>query len=492
MHFRLFTVCAAILLLSACGPGDRVCDSRECFAERVAQCAPAEYTTDHASGGEARYSIIGPEPEGCRVAFSYTQHPDAELTGKRMTFTLDPEGPVEEQLEETVSVCLSGNGTDQRCQGALAAAVTADGDQDQPSEGERLPCGKPVEDDGEPLYAMPRAGQWGFVDGDGEWLIEPRWDQVMHFSEGRAAVAEQSQWGVIDDEGNIVLEPGLRSQTYTMAGGTRVGDSPLKPFSEGCAAGVADTATEPPFFVDREGQFHWRRALPRSLAEHEIREFGSFSEGRAWFRSFDPGLGDPHGWIDSEGEIVLAADFMGAGDFVDGLAPAATDRNNWGFIDRDGELALPGKWTLRSARAFSDGLALVDTGTYDWAYFDREGLAFDKVRFPDAGREFGFEASGDFRDGLAPVMTKGSQGSGLVYADRDGNVAFVPDELDGIKVCNPASLPEFRHGLVRLLVADDGANCGATHTQGLAAYDHAHYVYLDKEGRTVLRQESGD
>lgn len=492
MRHNLLIVILAAWALTACGPGERACDTMECFAERVSQCATAEYTTDHVSGGQARYSVFGPEPEGCRVKFTFVQHPDSDMSGKSMSFVLDPDAPVEEQLEESVSGCLSGDGRDGGCQGALAVVAAPPEEPSEPDGQGPLPCGEPVEVEGEPLYAMPRDGQWGFVNREGDWIIDPRWDQVMDFSEGRAAVAEESQWGIINRQGEYVLEPGLRSQTYTMAAGTRIGDSPLKPFAGGCAAAVADTASEPPFFVDRDGQFHWRNALPRSLSEHDVREFGSFSEGRAWFRVFDPGLGDPHGWIDANGGIVLEADFMGAGDFVDGLAPAATERESWGFIDPDGELVLPGKWTLRHARAFSDGRALVDTGTYDWAYFDREGLAFDRVRLPNEGREAGFDESGDFRDGLAPVMTRENQRGRLVYVDREGTVAFVPDNIDGLKVCNAASLPEFRNGLVQLLVADDGENCGATHTSGLAAYDQAHYVYLDQEGKPVLRQLSGE
>jgi hypothetical protein len=492
MRSRLLIICAATWLLSACGSGERVCETRECFTERLSECAAAEYTTEHAAGARARYTVIGPEPDGCRVRFAFAEHSDASLEGKSMTFTLGPDGPVDDQLQNTVSACLSGEGPEHGCQGALAVSVDPIEGPGGASEDRLLPCGEPVEVEGEPLFPMPRDGQWGFVTRGGDWAIEPRWDQVMDFSEGRAAVAEESEWGVIDRQGQYVLEPTLRSQTYTMAGGTRVGSSPLKPFSEGCAAGVADTASEPPFFVDRDGQFHWRNALPRDLAEHDVREFGSFSEGRAWFRVFDPGLGDPHGWINAKGEIALEPEFMGAGDYVGGLAPAATERESWGFINRDGELELPGKWTLRDARAFSEDRALVDTGTYDWAYFDRDGIAFDTIRFPDSGDEARFGASGDFHDGLAPVMMKGEQYSSLVYADRSGVVAFVPNEIDGLKVCNPDSLPEFRHGLVRLLVADDGETCGSTHTTGLATYDQAHYVYLDTAGDTVLRQQSGD
>ncbi len=52
------------------------------------------------------------------------------------------------------------------------------------------------------------------------------------------------------------------------------------------------------------------------------------------------------------------------------------------------------------------------------------------------------------------------------------------------------TLPEFQHGLVRLLVANDGHQCNdVNNTMGNPAnYDKAHYVYLDTSGKMVLEQ----
>jgi len=53
-----------------------------------------------------------------------------------------------------------------------------------------------------------------------------------------------------------------------------------------------------------------------------------------------------------------------------------------------------------------------------------------------------------------------------------------------------AGVPEFRHGLLRLLVAEDGKRCGeGAYGLGLPHYDDAHYVYLDPRGEIVLRQQ---
>lgn len=72
-------------------------------------------------------------------------------------------------------------------------------------------------------------------------------------------------------------------------------------------------------------------------------------------------------------------------------------------------------------------------------------------------------------------------------------MAFVPGDIEGIEVCNARSLPEFRNGLVRLLIADDGQDCGEdAHSAGLPTYDRAHYVYLDTSGDVVLEQSKSE
>jgi hypothetical protein len=219
-----------------------------------------------------------------------------------------------------------------------------------------------------------------------------------------------------------------------------------------------------------------------------------FSEGLAWFQD---GFGDQarFGWVDAQGEIVIEPEFIAAGRFAEGLAFAAVREGQGAYIDRDGRPVLPRKWMLYDGAPFADGLAKVNTGSYDVAYWTQDDVAFDSVDFGTAQGEGPAQAgisdeAGNFRDGLAPLITGFLDGNELVYVRRDGTVAFVPDALDGIAVCNRRALPEFRNGLVRLLVADDGENCGDEGFHAaLAHYETAHYVYLDTEGNVVLRQE---
>ncbi|HEF3474383.1 TPA: WG repeat-containing protein, partial [Campylobacter coli] len=55
--------------------------------------------------------------------------------------------------------------------------------------------------------AVELNGKWGFIDKNGEFVIEPKFDGVGNFSEGLARVELNGKYGFIDKSGKIVIEP---------------------------------------------------------------------------------------------------------------------------------------------------------------------------------------------------------------------------------------------------------------------------------------------
>lgn len=51
------------------------------------------------------------------------------------------------------------------------------------------------------------SGKWGFMDHQDRVVIEPRWDMVEEFEEGRAAVEQMGRQGLIDMRGMEVIPP---------------------------------------------------------------------------------------------------------------------------------------------------------------------------------------------------------------------------------------------------------------------------------------------
>ncbi len=75
--------------------------------------------------------------------------------------------------------------------------------------------------------------KWGFINPQGEWVIEPVYQRVGDFSNGKAAVMQRQKWGYVDKSGALAIAPQFRS---------------AEPFGEGFA--VVDVNT----IIDAQGK----------------------------------------------------------------------------------------------------------------------------------------------------------------------------------------------------------------------------------------------
>jgi len=478
------------------------CDDESCFIEQAADCNKnTSFLTPGIAGAQVRYSIMGVYKGRCDIRMTYTQHPDPEWVDLSMGFAINPKGDIDKQIKSAVAGCLVGDDAEWwQCEGPLFDKVTDAGDETtevfaEPVAATSPPCGVEVVDDGPPLYPMPIMGEegylkWGYLNRDGGWAIEPRWFKAEPFSEGRAVVNKDGRWGVINREGSYVLGPVLVDSTAY---------APIAPFSEGCARveqqlnGVGHA-----FFVSRNGEYWLNDALPEALTG--MRDLGAFSGGRAWFKTSNEKLESSFGWIDAQGKVVLNNEFTGAGEFVNGKAPAASgDKYSWAYIDTNGNPVLPDRWKFKDAKPFSEGLGAAQIDTFRWFYFTLEGaIAIDHIKLK-VSREWNREMlteveigeAGNFHDGLAPTQPRWiSHDEPLIYIRPDGTEAFAPSSELGVVVCTVWNLPEFRDGLVQLLVADKGEKCnGFGEANELIKAGKARYVYLDSSGNIVLRQK---
>ena len=109
------------------------------------------------------------------------------------------------------------------------------------------------------IPVLPNDKKWGFVDYDGNIVIECIYDEVKPFCEGLAAVKVNGKWGYINDRGRVVIPI-----QYANA------DS----FSEGLAAVnmVQDRLFKRYGFINKEGKL---------VIGHEFTDVGRFSEGLA-------------------------------------------------------------------------------------------------------------------------------------------------------------------------------------------------------------------
>lgn len=536
MHRTAVVITAATLIAgasaaqSSTGTARDCGNNKRCFTDRFAHCEPARFTSGRHFDSQVRYRIAGRSDGECTVQMRYLANPNPAWVNKPLNMVLDPGKPFAPQLKDAVGQCLSNAAPmDYQCSGPLRGARTwgaaraADGPVNEVAEvagykaggtQSKAPagpsCGKSVEASSEPLYPLPRNGRWGYVNRAGDWVIQPQWSQAESFSEGRAVVSKGyshgTSWGVIDRSGDYVVELSIPSD---YANGPRVPRAPIKPFSQGCAAvrpGISPSNNHPhPYFITRDGKAWLRDALPEALANRKVKEFGSFSQGLAWFRIIDMESDKEYGYIDTQGQVAIDVSYAHAGDFADGLAPVDSKNNHWGYIDPDGELAWPGKWSLNYAHVFSGGLAAITTRDDKKAYFDGDKVVIDTLHF-DPPRtltvrsgdktyaDTPIEAAGAFANGLAPV-TLADWPHPLVYMDSHGKAVLVPGADLGMTVCNGRQRPPFHHSLARLRVANKNGKCDQPKKIAGGRFEthpQSHLIYINTHGQIVLEEPSGN
>lgn len=198
----------------------------------------------------------------------------------------------------------------------------------------------------EGLAAAQLNQQWGYINPQGQWVIQPQsYTAVTEFSEGMARVEQNIRVGFIDKTGKLVIP-----LQYANA----------EPFAEGLAA--VRTEESRWGYMDKSGKW---------VIQPQFFQAQSFSEGLAGVR-----LGDKWGFINPQGAIAIPAQFYlpktptPSGDvepystkpvlpFTEGLAVARLGEKA-GFIDKTGQFVIAPQFA--DATSFSEGLARVNVG----------------------------------------------------------------------------------------------------------------------------------
>jgi WG containing repeat len=268
---------------------------------------------------------------------------------------------------------------------------------------------------------------WGFVDGEGNWVIEPAFQEADDFLEGRARVLTPEGWILIDTGGRQIT-----GRAYVA----------MTPLGDGLAAYQADASTtrrgrpgqwgvlsadgvelSGPMF-DGAGLPHAGR-IPaeryRKLLFLRLEKRWGFVDSHGeWaidpvfnsVRSFSEGLalvsdGRTGRFIGPQGDTLLTVPFPIVHSFSEGLARVG-EAGRLGFIGRSGEVVITP--TYEAAGDFSHGRAAVRLDGL-WGYLDTEGRMTIPARFQLAGR---------FKGPLARVVEQGVE----MYVNQTGIIVW--------------------------------------------------------------------
>jgi len=229
--------------------------------------------------------------------------------------------------------------------------------------------------------------KWGFVNKQGDVVIEPRFEHAWKFQEGMARIYQKGSVGFINKDGIVVIKPQYK-RAYD--------------FSEGLAMVEKDGVNG---FIDKEGNM--------VISKPEFSNFGMFfSEGlcRFW-------LNNKCGFIDKTGKIVIENTFSNAGDFSEGYA-WIYDGSKYGFVDKEGRVVIKPQYGY--VGNFSEGLARFSpTGYYgSYGFIDKEGRVVIKPQFL-------WNSINGFSEGACTAATGGVNGWGFlkntISASTQGN-----------------------------------------------------------------------
>lgn len=267
-------------------------------------------------------------------------------------------------------------------------------------------------------------GKTGYIDSQGNSIIEPTYNGGLNFKEGVAPISTVNGWNYIDIDGNITIK----------------GDFDLAtPFSDGLALVKNNEGW---FFIDKNGnnafeQFYQAAKLfGDGLAPIRISEGWSFidKDGNNAFsgiydnvHSFSNGLAGVNkqgkwGFIDLTGEQIINFNYLGVEKYSEGLMGVLIGENKWQFIDKGENLAFND--TFEQVGIFSEGLAAVKKGN-KWGFVDKKGkLIID----------FKYENTGNFVNGIAPVKLN----SKWTYIDKNNKqiIEQIYDRVEDFELVN--------------------------------------------------------
>ncbi|MGK7397801.1 MAG: WG repeat-containing protein [Candidatus Cyclobacteriaceae bacterium M3_2C_046] len=238
-------------------------------------------------------------------------------------------------------------------------------------------CSKALAQHDHYLMSAKKYGKWGFINLDGAWIIDNKYEEVYYFTEGLAAVKYYGKWGFINRHGQWIIQPDY---------------SDAKPFSEGVACVISKFNWG---YINKKGQWHF---------EPNLKVVSSFSDGNAIIKGDDGFV-----FINRDGNYILPHSFEQGLPFSEGLAYVVYNGFK-GYIGRNGNWLI--KHDYEEAYSFSERLALIKTGN-KYGFIDQKGSLVIPAEFDDANY---------FMEGLAAVKRHEKWG----YINHTGQ--FVIDE----------------------------------------------------------------
>lgn len=278
------------------------------------------------------------------------------------------------------------------------------------------------------LIPVKLGDKWGYINKEGNYVINPQYKYAGFFSDEVAIVANQdSLFGYINKKGEYLIQPTYKGVTSFEDGIALV--VPVNGFisaidqknqikfvlkdvlkASGFSEGLAVVKQNNLYgFIDKAGTF---------VIKPQFGYARDFKEGLAVV--LDPknkGNGNGLGFIDKTGKIVIKYQFSLTGDFSEGVAFATNDYKLYGYIDKNGNFVINPQFT--EAKDFKNGLASILQGS-QWGYISKDGKIVTNPQF---------DYSRNYNNSFAAVSTNSRFG----FIDKEGKMKINPQFDDAFE-----------------------------------------------------------
>ncbi len=233
---------------------------------------------------------------------------------------------------------------------------------------------KPKFEEGDHLFVNGSAAvrinkKWGIINTKGKWIIEPKYDSIVNFSEGLAAARLNDKVGFLNKKGQWVINPKFIDLFCFYKTKDYYSKVPFFCQDAEFHDGLAPVIYDKDFIVHDKNLKIYIPVIPEKFnIQDETEVWGKVKKDKYYIKAkvnkFDKlflthGLYEKRyklGYINKQGDLVIKDDFREIENFSDGLAAVRKDKL-FGYIDKNGEFILPPKYV--EAYNFYNGYAPV-------------------------------------------------------------------------------------------------------------------------------------
>ncbi|MEP7321096.1 MAG: WG repeat-containing protein [Saprospiraceae bacterium] len=220
--------------------------------------------------------------------------------------------------------------------------------------------------------------KWGYINKNGEIAIDEQFDDCRDFAQHRAAASKKGLWGYIDTQGEWILEPLFRG-TWSFKDGRgriKVLDGNFG-FVDSTGSLVVDT------IWDWAEDYHEGIAMVKKNNRYQfINQHGKLISEDSWEQAFAFKNGFARisngGWwglLDTSGVIVIKPMYDDIGEFYFNRI-ATNVKGHWGFIDTGDHMMVEPIYD--EVTPFQHDIAGVKKGN-TWSLIDQSGQKLNDI-----------------------------------------------------------------------------------------------------------------